>query len=143
MAPVVIWLIAAIAFILVDILTSSFLFVWFSIGAFASLVASLLGLSMSWQLVIFSVLSLISVSIGYPWARKKYKKMIKKTPLMEETYIGKVIVAKEDIFDLARIKVGGIYWTGVNRGDIIKKGQKFTVVGLEGNKFIIEGLKEA
>ena len=142
MEAIIIWIVAAVIFILVDILTSSFLFVWFSIGAFSALLAGVLGLSISWQLLIFSVVSLISVSLGYPWARRKYKKMIKRTPLMEETYIGKVFIAEEDIIDLARIKVGGIYWTGVNRGDKILKGNKYTIIGIEGNKFIIESVKE-
>ena len=34
---------------------------------------------------------------------------------------------------MARIKIGGIYWTGVNRGETILKGEKFKIVEIEGN----------
>lgn len=141
MEATIIWLLIAVVAIVLDIVTSAFLFVWFSLGAFAALIANLLGLNYGMQIVIFAVVSLISILIGYPWAKKKYKKSIKRTPLMEESYIGKIIVAEEDIIDMARIKVGGIYWTGVNRGTMISKGQKYKIIGIEGNKFIIEGVK--
>lgn len=142
MEAIILWLLIAIGVIVLDIVTSSFLFVWFSLGSFAAIIANLLGLSFQWQVVIFAVVSLIAVGVGYPWAKKKFKKLTKRTPLMEESYIGKILTAEEDIFDISRIKVGGIYWTGVNRKSIITKGQKFKIVGIEGNKFIIEGINE-
>ncbi len=35
---------------------------------------------------------------------------------MEETYIGKVFIAEEDIEETGRVKVGGNYWTTENVG---------------------------
>lgn len=141
MEATIIWLLIAIVAIVLDIVTSAFLFVWFSLGAFAALIANLLGLDYGMQIAVFAFVSLISILIGYPWAKKKYKKSMKRTPLMEEGYIGKRIQAEEDIIDIARIKVGGIYWTGVNRGTIIHKGENYEITGIEGNKFIIKSVK--
>ena len=140
MSTIVLWLLIAVAVIVLDLFTSTFLFVWFSIGSFAAVIATLLGFDFGIQLLVFAVISLISIAIGYPWARKKFKQMTTRTPLMEETYIGNVYVAEEDIHDTFRFKVKGIYWTGENVGTAIKKGQKFHIVGIDGNKLKVEGL---
>lgn len=135
------WLILSIGAILIDIFTSAFLFVWFAIGGFAALAGGLAGLEFSAQLGIFIVVSLISIAIGYPLVKKKFKNTT-NTPLMEETYIGKEFIAEEEIDKTLRIKVGGIYWTGKNDGAKINKGEKFKIIGIEGNKLLIEGLRE-
>lgn len=142
MGIIIMWLAIALGVILLDLMTSTFLFVWFSFGSLAAIIANLAGLDLGGQVLIFAVVSLISISIGYPWAKKKYKEMVKPTPLMEETYIGMKFTAQEDIQNQTKIKVSGIYWTGINHDDIILKGHKFQITGIEGNKLIIKGLGE-
>ena len=142
MGALILWLVVAAGVVLLDLFTSAFLFVWFAIGAFAAVAAGLLGLNFGWQLAIFGVVSLISISIGYPWAKKKFKKTTERVPLMEETYIGREFIAEEDIVDTFSFKVSGVYWTGENRGAEIKKGQKFQITGIDGNKLLITGLRE-
>ncbi|MGL4773710.1 MAG: NfeD family protein [Clostridium sp.] len=139
MAAVIFWLIVAIGVFALDVITSSFLFVWFSIGAFGAIIAQFLGASFLMQVVVFGIVSLISIAIGYPWAKKKFKKGQVKTPLMEETYIGRTFIANEDILEEGRAKVGGVYWTVTNVGDKVLKGEKFQIVGIDGNKFLIKG----
>ena len=60
---------------------------------------------------------------------------------MEQTYIGKEMIADEDMEEKSKIKVSGIYWTAYNKGKTIKKGEKYTITGIEGNKLIVK-LKE-
>lgn len=142
MLSIVLWLLIAIGVILLDIGTSLFLFVWFAIGCVVAIIAALMGLSFAWQLILFGISSIIAISIGYPWASKKFKNTVKRTKLMEEEYIGKTFSAQDDIDGVYRFKVSGIYWTGENKGEKIVKGQKFQIVGIEGNKLIIEGIRE-
>ena len=47
----------------------------------------------------------------------------------------------EDMEEKSKIKVSGIYWTAYNKGKTIKKGEKYTITGIEGNKLIVK-LKE-
>ena len=142
MTLIILWLLIAIGVIILDLLTSAFIFVWFSIGALAAIIANLYGVSFAGQFTIFAVVSLISLLICYPIVKNKFKKDIKRTPLMEEKYIDMVLFAKEDIFDRTRIKVGGSYWIGENKGCQINKGTKFKIIGIEGNKLLIKGLEE-
>ena len=139
---IILWLVIGVGVILLDIGTSLFLFVWFAIGSVVAIIAALVGLSFAWQLILFGISSIIAISIRYPWSRKKFKNTVNRTKLMEEEYIGKTFIASEDIDYRYRFKVSGIYWTGENKGEKILKGQKFQVVGIEGNKLVIEGIRE-
>lgn len=138
MSAVIFWIIIAAIAIGIDIITSNFLFAWFTVGAIAAMIADLIGVPFGYQIIIFLILSLITISIGYPWAKKKFKKDVKRIPLMEETYIGRLMKAEEDIVDRARIKVDGVYWTVQNTGEKIKAGDSFKIIGIEGIKLIIK-----
>jgi membrane protein implicated in regulation of membrane protease activity len=142
MNAVIFWIIVAAAVIAIDIATSNFLFAWFAVGAFAAMIADLLGVSFGVQAVLFLVVNLITVSVGYPWAKRKFKVGVKRTPLMEENYIGRVMKAKEDIKDRAKIKVDGIYWTVQNSGEEIKQNESFKIIGIEGIKLMIKKEEE-
>ncbi|MGL5149887.1 MAG: NfeD family protein [Clostridium sp.] len=139
---IIFWLVVAVAVFILDVATSSFLFVWFSIGAFGAIIAQILGGSFLVQVIVFGLVSLISIGIGYPWAKKRFKKGAVKTPLMEETYIGKILIANEDIIENGRTKVGGVYWSVHNIGEKISKGERFQIVGMDGNKFLVKGKGE-
>ena len=141
MVEVIVWLLVAIALIVIDIVTSSFIFMCFSLGAIVAIMLSLLEISVAWQIVAFLVVGVATVSIGYPWAKKKFKADVNHVPTMEQTYIGKEMIANEDMEEKSKIKVDGIYWTAYNKGKIIKKGEKYTITGIEGNKLIVK-LKE-
>lgn len=142
MEMAMLWIIVGIVVILLDVITSSFLFVWFAVGAFAAFLASLLGASVGVQIIIFLAVSIATISIGYPWARKKFKSSITRTPLMEENYIGMVLKAEEDIEIRGKAKLGGVYWAVINKGETIKRGESFKIVKFEGNKLIIEKEEE-
>lgn len=138
---VIIWLVVAVIAIIVDVVTSSFIFMWFSIGALVAIGLSFGGASMVWQFIAFLITGIILIAIGYPWAKKKFKVEKNHTPTMEQTYIGRVMRANEDIVEKARIKVDGVYWTAYNKGKKINKDDQFIITGIEGNKLIVE-LKE-
>lgn len=131
------WIIVCIIVIAVDILTSNFLFSWFAVGALLALIASATGVEFTIQIIIFLVTSIITIAIGYPITKKKFKDTVKRLPLMEEKYIGKVMVAEEDIIDKGRVKLEGSYWTVENKGVEIKKGDKFVILSIEGIKLSI------
>ena len=141
MFEIIIWLLIAFLVIVIDIVTSSFIFMWFSIGAIAAIILSLLGLAIKIQILAFLIIGIAMVCVGYTWAKKKFKADVNHVPTMEQTYIGKEMIANEDMEEKSKIKVDGIYWTAYNKGKIIKKGEKYTITGIEGNKLIVK-LKE-
>lgn len=137
MGSVILWLLVVIGAFLLDLLSSSFFFVLFSIGAIVAAICAVIGLEFIVQVIIFAIVSIISLIIGYP-ILKKYKNLNKRTPLMEEGYIGKKMKAEKDIVDKAQIKVGGEYWTAINDSEIIHSGEEFVITGIDGIKLKIE-----
>lgn len=135
------WIVLAVVLIVVDLATSAFLFCFIAIGAIAGMIANLASLSLILQVIIAGVVSVIAISIGVPWARKKFKTSIKSKPLMEETYIGRILNCEEDIRKEGRIKVSGIYWAAINEGEDIRKGDKLIITGIVGSKLKIKKYK--
>lgn len=134
----VLWLIIGILSVVIDIVTSAFLFVWFAVGTIAAIIANLLGYSFTIQLVTFIIVSILFIVVGYPLVKNTIKKTVTKTPTTEEGYIGRELLIEEDVTEKANIKIDGIYWTVKNEGEMIRKGDKVKITGIEGNKLTIK-----
>lgn len=142
MGSVILWILIAIGVFVIDILSSSFCFILLAAGSIAAAVCASIGMSFASQIIVFSIVNIISIAAGYPWLKKKFKKGFIKTPRMEESYIGKIIESDKEIKDKAQIKVGGEYWTVVNMGTEIKRGDRFKITGIEGIKLLINKVEE-
>ncbi|HEY8891420.1 MAG TPA: NfeD family protein [Clostridium sp.] len=135
--PMIFWIVVALGALAIDITTSSFMFVWFSIGAIFAIFAIGLNAPVIIQVIIFVAVSAGAMAIGYPIVKRTIKKTVQKTLTMEEGYIGKEFTITKDIDDKASIKFQGIYWTVKNVGEPLKKGDLAQVTGIEGNKLTI------
>jgi membrane protein implicated in regulation of membrane protease activity len=136
--PLVLWIIISVMALLVDIATGAFLFIWFTIGGIASIIALIFNQSFTAQLIVFVAFSGISMGIGYPIIRKSLGRTVAKTSTMEEGYLNREINVDEDFIEIARVKIDGIYWTVKNSGEPVKKGDKVVIIGIEGNKLIVK-----
>ncbi|MCB2362443.1 NfeD family protein [Clostridium estertheticum] len=137
LTPMVFWIVVAVAALAIDITTSSFMFVWFAVGAVGAILSIGLGAPIIVQIIVFVAISGVVMSIGYPIVKKTIKKTVKKTLTMEEGYIGQEFTITKDIDEKGNIKFQGIYWTVKNVGEPLKKGDLVQVTGIEGNKLLI------
>ncbi|ADL51347.1 NfeD family protein [Clostridium cellulovorans] len=135
---VMFWIGILVVCVLVDLLTSNFLFIWIGFGAIAALVCEILGLSIPVQIIAGVIVSSISTAVGYPLSKKLLKKTVKKTLTQEENYIGQKFKAIEDITDEGKISLNGAYWRAKNIGEKIFKDEYFEVIDIQGNKIIIK-----
>ena len=138
MELLILWIIISVTALLIDIVTSAFLFLWFTIGGIAAIIALIFNYSFTVQLIVFIAISAISMGIGYPAVRKYLGSSVKKTTTMEEGYINRVIIADEDFIETAKVKIDGIYWTVKNYGEPVKKGDIVAITAIEGNKLIVK-----
>jgi membrane protein implicated in regulation of membrane protease activity len=136
--PLIIWIIISVTALVIDIATSAFLFLWFTVGGIAAIIALIFGSNIAVQVITFIAVSAVSMALGYPLIRSTLKGTIKKTSTMEESYIGREITVDEDLVQTARAKIDGIYWTIKNIGEPVKKGDKVKITGLEGNKLVVK-----
>ncbi|MFL0197540.1 NfeD family protein [Clostridium sp. WILCCON 0269] len=136
----ILWVIIGVVALSVDIITSAFLFVWFTVGAIGAIIAEIFNYSFIVQLIVFVVVSTVFMVICYPIVKKNIKKSVKPTPLREETYIDREIVIDEEMVKNNGIKIDGVYWNIKEEGYTLKKGDTVKVLKMEGNRVVIKKL---
>ena len=70
----ILWLLAIVLLVVIELCTFNFVTIWFAGGALFSLIASLLGLDIIWQMWIFIITSLFLLIFTKPFVRKKFNK---------------------------------------------------------------------
>lgn len=137
-SSVLLWLIVGVITLAADIITSLFLFVWFTVGAITAIIASMLGYNFMVQVIVFVAVSIIFAAVGFPLLRNTIRRTVAKTPTTEQGYIGREFIIDEDVIDKATVKIDGIYWTVRNEGEPVRQGDKVVISGIEGNKLVIK-----
>ncbi|EJO5348791.1 NfeD family protein [Clostridium botulinum] len=139
---IILWIIVGTAALLLDLATSSFLFVWFTLGAIAALIVQILGYSIYGQIIAFVLISLLCMLIGYPIVKKIMKKHENSILSIEKNYVGEVFIADKDIKDEGVLRFQGVYWRSTNVGGYIKKGNKVKIISVKGNKISVKKVEE-
>ena len=129
------WLIAAIVLLIIEIMTAGFGVICFAIGAaFAALVSGLDG-SLTWQVVVFVVVSLLALIFLRPVVMRFLDKKSKNVKTNAEALIGRIGVVSECIDPnqhSGRVAVDGDDWKAVSEdGSVIEKGANVEIVRLD------------
>ena len=139
--PWIAWLIVAVFFLVVEMLTTTLVSIWFVPAAIITCLLTFVIDSVVWQIAIFVVLSAIFMVV----ARKIYKKHIKK-PVddvdQNEKLLGKAALVTEDTNAISgRILVGDVYWRAVSEnGNTIPKGETVVIKSVNGTTLVINKL---
>lgn len=131
-----IWLIAAIVLVILEITTSGFGVICFAIGAgFAALAAGLGLESVTWQIVIFAVVSLLTFIFLRPVVMRFFEKKSKDVKTNAEAIVGRKGIVSERINatqHTGRVAIDGDDWKAVSEdGSVIEKGQSVEIVKLD------------
>ena len=139
--PWIAWLAVGVLFLIVELLTTALVSIWFVPSAIITCLLSFIVDSLLIQIAIFIVLSAIFMVV----CRKIYNKHIKK-PVddvdQNEKLLGKTATVTEDTNGITgRILVGDVYWRAVSEnGDIIQKGETVKIKGVNGTTLVINKL---
>lgn len=135
MAVYQIWLIVAIVLVIVEICTAAFGSICFAIGAAVSALAAGLGLGLTWQIVIFAAVSLLTFIFLRPFMLKFMDRKSKDVKTNAEALIGRKAVVSEriDASQLTgRVAVDGDDWKAVSEdGSVIEKGTFVEIVKMD------------
>lgn len=135
MAVYQIWLIVAIVLVIVEICTAAFGSICFAIGAGFSALAAGLGAGLTWQIVIFVVVSLLTFVFLRPFMLKFLDRKSKDVKTNAEALVGRKAVVSEriDASQLTgRVAVDGDDWKAVSAdGSVIEKGAIVEIVKLD------------
>lgn len=133
------WAVFFVIFIVIEISTFDLVSIWIALGALAGLVASLFGLKLWAQLLIFVAVSTIAIIATRPLA-KKLQKEIK--PTNSELDIGKTATVIEEINNKTgkgRVNLNGVHWAAKTvDNDIIPVGEIVVVKKIDGAKLIVD-----
>lgn len=125
--------------IVVEVFSAQLLSIWFAVGGIAALAASFFTDNIVIQVAVFFAVSIISLAIIYPLAKKSLKTEHVKTNA--DRYIGQAAVVTEEISNIdarGQVKVDNQIWSARSEnGDVISEGAKVNVLRIEGVKLIV------
>ena len=135
----ILWLIAIIAFGVLESVTAQFISIWFAGGAFVSLIAHLLGASQAVQWIIFVIASAMLLILTRPMVKRLTKADVSVTGT--DMLIGKTAVmikATDSRGELGEVKADGKIWTANSiDGEPIEENAVVTIEKIEGVKLIV------
>ena len=127
-----IWLIVAIVLVIVEICTAAFGSICFAIGAGFSALAAGLGAGLTWQIIIFAVVSLLTFIFIRPFILKFMDRKSKDVKTNADALIGRKAVVSERIDasqHTGRVAVDGDDWKAVSEnGEVIEKGTSVEIL---------------
>lgn len=127
-----IWLIAAIALVIIELLTAGFGVICFAIGALFSALVAYFTPNIFWQLLVFAVVSMAAFFFLRPVFIKLLDKKTKDVKTNADALIGRVVFVSETIdpeMNTGRVAVDGDDWKAVSDdGSVINKGEKVEIL---------------
>lgn len=140
MDPVYAWLIALIAFVIIEIATMGLTTIWFAGGALIALFLALTKISIYVQIGVFLVVSIALLVCTRPLAAKYFNQKTTKTNV--DSVIGKQAVVLSQIDNLkeeGQVMLNGMEWTAraYEDGHIIVAGAVVEVREVQGVKLLV------
>lgn len=130
-----IWLIAAILLVIFEICSATFGAICFAIGAGFSALAAGLGANLTWQILIFAAVSILTFIFLRPFMLKFMDRRSKDVKTNADALVGRKAVVSERIDasqQTGRVAVDGDDWKAVSeKGEIIEKGAAVEIVKLD------------
>lgn len=136
----VIWLIIFAVLVVIELATMGLTTIWFAGGAIIAVIASVIGLPIWVQVVVFLIVSGCLLYFTRPVAVKYFNKNRTRTNV--ESMVGKQAVVISEIDNLngiGQVKVNGMDWSArPYTGEPISVGKVVRVRAVEGVKLICE-----
>lgn len=135
-----VWLGIFVATVVLEIVTTQMVSIWFSIGALAAFITALVGVEQLWiQIIVFVIVSAIAVVVTRPLVKKMVNQ--KAEPTNADMVIGKAGIVTEKIDNLAPsglVKVNGTVWTARSADNsVIEADEKVIIKEISGVKLLV------
>lgn len=134
----VIWLFLFSFFLVIEAATFNLITVWFALGALGSFISSYFINNVLIQLLIFVIVTGLSLLATRPLVKKILKK-VERTRTNLDAVINSIGIVSETIKPdtIGRVDVMGKNWAAKGY-EHIRKGSKVKVLAIEGAKLIVE-----
>lgn len=130
-----IWLIIAIVLVIVEICTAAFGSICFAIGAGLAALAAALGGGVTWQIIVFAAVSLLTFVFLRPVVIRFLDRKSKDVKTNADALVGRKGIVSERIDakqHTGRVAIDGDDWKAVSEdGSVIEKGISVEIVKLD------------
>ncbi len=132
------WIILFLVLLLIELATVNLVSIWFAIGAIAAFITSFFTDSALLQLLVFVVVSVVSLIIMLPVV-KKFKSKEKFVPTNLDRLIGKEAEVTKEISSnhYGEVRIFDEIWTS-SSDCTLKVGEKVIVEKIDGVKLIVK-----
>lgn len=135
--PAAIWIGLAILFAVIEAATLGLTTIWFALGALSGALTSVFTDSILVQIVIFLLVSILSLVITKPIVSKYFSRKIVKTNA--DALIGETGVVIEKIVpgNTGQVKINGQMWSAVAEDEPINEDELVIVQKISGVKLVV------
>lgn len=130
-----IWLIIAIVLVIVEICTAAFGSICFAIGAGLAALAAALGGGVTWQIIVFAAVSLLTFIFLRPVVIRFLDRKSKDVKTNADALVGRKGIVSERIDakqHTGRVAIDGDDWKAISEdGSVIEKGISVEIVKLD------------
>lgn len=138
------WIIAMVAFLIVEAVTVGLASIWFAVGSLAAMFCAMFGAQIWLQVVVFLIVSAAALYFTRPLVKKYINE--KKQPTNADMSIGKECRVTETVNNIAgtgAVYIDGKTWTARSENDeIIPEGELVRALRIEGVKLIVSKTDE-
>lgn len=143
MSPALLWMIAGLAMLIIEVVVGTFFLMWVGAGALITAVAALLFPGMVWlQWLIFAVVSSVLLAVSRPFARSLHARVT--VPSNVDGLIGQQAVVLQTIdghANTGRIRIRSEEWRA--RSDsVIPDDEKVVITGIEGTTLLVKPVEQ-
>ena len=136
-AQPIIWLAVALVMLIAEAATVQMVSIWFCLGAVAAAIAAILGGNVPVQVVVFVVVSGLTLAFTRKFVKKVLR--VKKTPTNADSVIGAI----GQVTGTGRIKGEGMDWSArTTDGSKLPEGVKVKVKAIAGVKLMVSPIRE-
>lgn len=139
-----VWVIALVAFLVLEAITVGLTSVWFAVGALFAWICAILDAPVYLQVVVFIVVTALALYFTRPLVKKYINGKV--IPTNADAVIGKECRVTETIDNVSgtgAVYVDGKTWTARSAADeIIEEGTLVTALRIEGVKLIVNKAAE-
>ena len=131
-----VWFALIFVFIIIEAITLNLVTIWFAFGSICAYITSYFTENIIIQLIVFTVVSTVSLLLTKPLVEKYIKKNKESTNF--DRIIGQIGIVTKEIkkHDSGRVKIDGKDWMAISEKNI-KEGMEVEILKIEGAKIIV------
>jgi membrane protein implicated in regulation of membrane protease activity len=136
------WVGAALAFIVVEIVSVNLVLIMFAGGAFAAALANVLGANPGVQFVVFALVSGLLLFALRPWLLRRLRSRMPLVETNAAAQVGRVAAVVAEVSPSGgRIKLAGEVWSARTARDglIFPAGTEVRVIRIDGATAVVDG----